>query len=137
MSETPTFCPVCTVSNYKNIESPSSKTETRFASRKDYKPQSTQEVFKNVALSSRKSPTYTMKDKQDEIIRGKFYSKELLLDQSHLSMESFSIELFSNASAQLFPEKTLSSFTNFLREQLDLEDQLEFAFSDISYPSVY
>ena len=38
-------------------------------------------------------------------------------------MESFTIELVSNATAQLFPEKTLSSFTNFLQEQLNLEGQ--------------
>ena len=30
-------------------------------------------------------------------------------------MESFTIELVSNASAQLFPDITLSSFTNFLQ----------------------
>ena len=52
-------------------------------------------------------------------------------------MESFAIELVSNASAQLFPDNTLSSFTNFLTEQLNLEGQLEVAISEISYPSMY
>ena len=52
-------------------------------------------------------------------------------------MESFTIELVSNASAQLFPDKTLSSFTNFLPEQLNLEGQWEVAISEISYPSMY
>ena len=52
-------------------------------------------------------------------------------------MESFTTELVSNASAQLFPDKTLSSFTNFLPEQLDLEGQGEVAISEISYPSMY
>ena len=46
--------------------------------RKGYKPQFTQEVFEFVAISSRKPPTYTIKDKQDEIIRGKFYRKSLI-----------------------------------------------------------
>ena len=46
--------------------------------RKGYKPQFTQEVFEIVAISSRKPPTYTKKDEQDESIRGKFYQKELV-----------------------------------------------------------
>ena len=37
---------------------------------KGYKPQFTQEVFEIVAISSRKPPTYTIKDEQDEIILG-------------------------------------------------------------------
>ena len=52
-------------------------------------------------------------------------------------MESFTIELVSNASAQLLPDNTLSSFTNFLPEQLNLEGQWEVAISEISYPSMY
>ena len=40
-------------------------------------------------------------------------------------MESFTIELVSNACAQLFTDKTLSSFTNFLPELLNLEGQWE------------
>ena len=52
-------------------------------------------------------------------------------------MESFTIELFSIASAQLFPDNTLSSFTNFLPEQLNLDGQWEVAISEISYPSMY
>ena len=52
-------------------------------------------------------------------------------------MESFTIELVSNASAQLFPDNTLSSFTNFLTEQPYLDGQWEVAFSEISYPSMY
>ena len=46
--------------------------------RKGYKPQFTREVFKIVAISSRKPSTYTLKDEQDEIIRGMFYQKELI-----------------------------------------------------------
>ena len=45
--------------------------------------------------------------------------------------------MLSNASAQLFPDNTLSSFTNFLPEQLNLEGQCEVAISEISYPSMY
>ena len=52
-------------------------------------------------------------------------------------MESFTIEWVSNASGQLFPDNTLSSFTNFLPEQLNLDGQWEVAFSEISYPSMY
>ena len=48
-------------------------------------------------------------------------------------MDSFTIELFSNPSGELFPDNTLSSFTNFLPEQLNLE----VAISEISYPSMY
>ena len=51
--------------------------------------------------------------------------------------ESFPIELVLNASAQLLPDKTLRSFTNFLPEQLNLECQREVAFSERSYPSMY
>ena len=46
--------------------------------RKGYKPQFTQEVFEIVAISSTKPPTYTIKDEQDEIIRGKFYQKKMV-----------------------------------------------------------
>ena len=51
-------------------------------------------------------------------------------------MESFTIELVSNASAQLYLDKILSSFTNFLPEQLKLDGQWEVAISEISYPSL-
>ena len=46
--------------------------------RKGYRPQFPSEVFELVAFSSRKTPTYTKKDEQDEIIRGKFYQKEVV-----------------------------------------------------------
>ena len=52
-------------------------------------------------------------------------------------MESFTIELVSNASAQLIPDNTLSSFKNFLPEQLNLEGQWEVAISEKSYLSMY
>ena len=52
-------------------------------------------------------------------------------------MDSLTIGLVSNASGELFPDNTLSFFTNFLPEQLNLEGQGEFAISEISYPSMY
>ena len=46
--------------------------------RKGYKPQFTQEFFEIVAIATKKPPTYTIKDAQEEVIRGKFYEKELI-----------------------------------------------------------
>ena len=53
-----------------------SKTDSPF--RKGYKPQFTEEIFEIVALAGRKSPTYTRKDNQNLLIRGKFYEKEMI-----------------------------------------------------------
>ena len=52
-------------------------------------------------------------------------------------MDSFTIELVSNASGELFPDNTLTSFTNFLPELVNLEGQWEIAISEIFYPSMY
>ena len=52
-------------------------------------------------------------------------------------MDSFTIELVSNTSSELFPDNTLSSSTNFLPEQVNLQGQWEVAVSEISYPSRY
>ena len=52
-------------------------------------------------------------------------------------MDSFTIELVSNASSELFPDNTLSTFTNFLPEQVTLEGQWEVAVSQVSYPSMH
>ena len=46
--------------------------------RKGYKPQFTEEIFEIVALASRKPPTYTIKDNQNLVIRGKFFEKEMI-----------------------------------------------------------
>ena len=46
--------------------------------RKGYKPQFTQEIFEIVAIATKKPPTYTIKNEQEEVIRGKFYGKELI-----------------------------------------------------------
>ena len=52
-------------------------------------------------------------------------------------MESFTIELVPNASGELSPDDTLTSSTNFLPEQLNMEGQWEVAISEKSYPSMY
>ena len=49
-------------------------------------------------------------------------------------MEWFTSEFVSNAIAQLFPDNSLSSFTNFLPEQLNLERQWEVAISEKILP---
>ena len=46
--------------------------------RKGYKPQITQKVFENIAIATKKPPTCTIKDEREEVIRGKFYEKELI-----------------------------------------------------------
>ena len=102
---------------------------------KGYNPQCTKKVFNVVAISSRKPPTYTIKDEQAEIIRSKIYQNELI--KGHSTLESLTLEMVSNASAQLLPDNTLSFLTNFLPEQVNVEDQGEVAYSEISYPSRY
>ena len=52
-------------------------------------------------------------------------------------MDSFTKELVSNASGESFPDNTLSSFINFLPEQVNFEGQWEVGISEISYPSMY
>ena len=52
-------------------------------------------------------------------------------------MDSFTVELVSNASGELFPGNTLTSFTIFLPERKHLEGQWEVAISEKSYPSMY
>ena len=46
-----------------------------FPFRKGQKPQFTREVFAIVAIATKKPPTCTIKDEQDEIIQGTFYKK--------------------------------------------------------------
>ena len=46
--------------------------------RKGYKPQCTREVFKIVAIATRKPQTHTIKDEQGEVFQSKFYQKELI-----------------------------------------------------------
>ena len=42
------------------------------SSRKGYKPQFTQEIFEIVAIATKKPPTYTNKDEQEEVILENF-----------------------------------------------------------------
>ena len=46
--------------------------------RKGYKPQFTQEMFEIVAIATKKPSTYTIKNEQEELIRAKFYEKEII-----------------------------------------------------------
>ena len=46
--------------------------------RKSYKAQFTQEIFENVAIATKEPPTFTIKDEEEELIRGKFYEQELI-----------------------------------------------------------
>ena len=52
-------------------------------------------------------------------------------------MESFTIELVSNASAKLYRDKKLGFFTIYLPEQLNREGQREIAISEKTYPSLF
>ena len=84
MKRIPTFCQFCTANHYDSLENPSSKLETAFAYRSMTYPSgrvishSAQKNFETVAISSRKPPTYKIKDEQGENIRGKFSQKELI-----------------------------------------------------------
>ena len=45
--------------------------------RKEFKPQTTDEIFEISAISTEQSPTYIIKDLDKEEVRGNFYEKEL------------------------------------------------------------
>ena len=46
--------------------------------RKSYKPQFTQDNFEIVAIATKRPPTFTIKDEQEEVKRGKIYERELI-----------------------------------------------------------
>ena len=52
-------------------------------------------------------------------------------------MNSFTVELVSNASFDCYPNNTLSPFTNFLPEQINLEVEWDVPITELSYPSLY
>ena len=52
-------------------------------------------------------------------------------------MDSFTIELVSNASFNCYPKNSLSSSTNFLPEHIHLKGEWEVAISEISYSSLF
>ena len=82
-------------------------------------------------IASREPPTYTKKDDQNENKYLVFY------DQSHLTMEVCTIDLVSNAYAELLTDNTRRPLPIFSAEQLYLEGQWEVAISQLSYPSMY
>ena len=51
--------------------------------------------------------------------------------------DSFILEVVSNASPNVYPNNTISSFSNFLPEQINLDDGWEVALSEIAYPNLY
>ena len=51
-------------------------------------------------------------------------------------MDSFTTELVSYASFDCYPNSSLSSFTNFLPEQIHLKGEWEVAISEVSHPSL-
>ena len=54
-----------------------------------------------------------------------------------MGVDSFTVELVSIASLQLFQNNMLGSFTIFLPEHVNLDGQWEVAISEFSYPSIY
>ena len=58
-------------------------------------------------------------------------------DRSILTIDSLTKQSVSSASAQRFLEITLNSFTTFLLERMNLEDQCDVERSEIAYPSMY
>ena len=52
-------------------------------------------------------------------------------------MNSFIIDLVSNASTDIYPSNSLSSFTNFLPDQINLEGDWEVALLEASHPTLY
>ena len=51
-------------------------------------------------------------------------------------MNSYTLELVSNASFDCYPNNTLCSFTKFLPEQINLEGEWEVAIAELSYLSL-
>ena len=51
-------------------------------------------------------------------------------------MNSFYIELVSNASSQVYPQNAMASFTNFLPDKIELDGSWEVALVEVSYPGI-
>ena len=75
------------------------------------------------------------KSLENVLIKGNSFFK--LKFYRSVVMDSFTIELISYASFNCYSNKSLSSFTNFLPEQIHLKGEWEVAISEISYPSLY
>ena len=120
-----------------------------FPFRKGYKPQFTDEIIEISAISTKISPNtsskISTKRKLWEIFMKKSLEKFLIKGKSFFKlnfyrsvvMDSFTIELVSNASFNCFPNNSLISFTIFLPKQIHLKGEWEVAISEISYPSLY
>ena len=72
---------------------------------------------------------------ENVLIKGKSFFK--LNFYRSVDMDSFTIELVSNASFNCYPNNSLSSYTNSLPEQIHLKGEGEVAISEISYLSLY
>ena len=51
-------------------------------------------------------------------------------------MNSFYLELVFNASSQVYPQKTMALFTNFLPDKIELDGSWEVALVEVSYPGI-
>ena len=51
-------------------------------------------------------------------------------------MNSFYLELVSNAYSQVYPQNTMASFTNFLPDKIELDGSCEVALVEVSYPGI-
>ena len=52
-------------------------------------------------------------------------------------MNSFYLELVSNASSQVYPQNTMASFTNLFPDKIELDGSWEVALGELSYPGIY
>ena len=59
------------------------------------------------------------------------------VEQRHLPMDRFLIELVANASAKFLPHNTLSCFTSFMANPLNLKRQWLVAIAEICSASMY
>ena len=97
--------------------------------RKGYKPQLTDEFLK-FRQNLQKIPPHTSskfwenfmkKSLKNVLIKGKSFFKPNFYRS--VVMDSFTVELVSNASFNCYPNNSLSSFTNFLPEQIHLKGE--------------
>ena len=89
--------------------------------RKGYKPQ-LEGKFLKLLQSQQENQQHTQsRMSKKRLFKASFIEKNRL---KSFNKEFFTKELFSNASGELFPDNTLRSPTNFLPEQVCLEEQL-------------
>ena len=51
-------------------------------------------------------------------------------------MKLFYLELVSNASSQVYPQKTMASFNNFLPDKIEVDGSWEVELVEVSYPGI-